>query len=802
METRASVSEHKTTSKIAAALAIPEQKKPMATEEKVTAEIRGKEKLRAYMAQRTRASKNKDLFAPIDFGTEEQMKSVLDDADVAAYLEQNPYFLPAAIYAIEHNRGIGRIIKGKQTNPGMITVTNIPTRELNLADYGIDLDQLIEKHTLPTIKIGLELMLAGFSSADDIPVLNLHLTSGSSAEKEKARESEHDAIMEITDALFEKHETIYTGGDGQENLVKLTKRNDGPLPDENDPAFMALSDNVKKVIARYNGRLSFEILEFPDGAKFKERNLRDENHVPFGDSPFVSQKDKFMPDAGIKMYAGLAVKGGNTRNEDLLKTPLMTKLEHLATSSTVSDHKEASFVDKKKKIKATFSGGVSQEGPKKFNDPKEILDKSALILDENGNVIGVKQEALMACVEFMEKLNALVISNCARVALTQPDEKPVVDTIAIKEPKTSLGYMETFYKDLLAAGIDPFKAADALVSQFDFSNSDNIATLASALHKMGLNTPVSTPEEMTAVFNSANKYKLCLALRDTGIDPFKSEKDMMASFNRRNDDTLTARAKAINKLLQVQAIEPSEEKQAAFTSDLRAAFKKSIIELLKSDEFADGYHAYASETHKKTHGHTPRETTKDEEFAEKAEAFLAHANMPSDGGSGRSPWNRLSQKMIDMEFSGGFIFVAGKIPTADEMRVELLLENCIRCSEDHFEQPWFRTNVTETSTKGLGKQAEKPGRSAPQLYATTIMEYERFVKTGLDYVLSRKKTQEATQDSSATRTSPESSVAQNRYSLTQSLTQRPLRETPDVQDFEQARVDKWMGYGMPVVRRR
>ncbi|HSW94384.1 MAG TPA: hypothetical protein VLJ15_08560 [Gammaproteobacteria bacterium] len=663
----------------------------------------------------------------------------MKDPDVANFLEKNPDFVPNMIFALEHNTGIGEIPKGKKkaVAPAIFTMTNVPTKKLNLSDYGIDLKALLAKYNLATIKLAPSLLLDGI---DTIPVVAFHLTSGN--DKKEVREKEIKLMQEVMQAILKKHEYLYAGGDGQINFVKISKDKKSVAESKEHKGYMEASPDVKDVFGKIEG-VTIEKVTASDIAKIKERcfrrgkNPNEPGHGIQGIEFQSNQADKKKPDVGRKLL-GMTVKkfheGDRPNSAAFDEMPLVPidNVDHLASSKYVSDHGVVSEESENpEEITRLWLGGVSQEGPKAFANPKTIFRyPEAFITDENGNEM-VRPEVFLDMIKYGNKFASLLVSNLARVNLAIPDEKPVVDTKAISEPKTGLEYMEAFYNALSAVGIDPFKSVNEIMAQF---NPDQIEKLNASLHKMGVASVENTEDmgQMREMFNSPNKYKLYLALRnaDIGIDPFKTEQEMMSTFDFKDEDKLENFGTAINKFLQVQAIEP-EDKEAVFTTDLRNAFKKSNVDLYKSKEFNENYFKWAAPEHVKTGGKDKEHgfvrydgTVPDSVYESIADKALAYANKPSSGGSGRSPLNQWAQ-WYGCEIGGGFGLVAGKMLTADEMRVELCTEAAEMFTRANYNRKKIEVNITETSTDGLG---ENPKETAGNLYTDTAMDYGQFIQ--------------------------------------------------------------------------
>jgi len=700
-------------------------------EEELSAEERGENKIFNYMAKRARISRKQDKFAKIDFGTQEEIDNLVQDPDVKAFLQENPNFMPGMIFALEHNTGIGEIPKGKKkaTAPAILTMTNIPTRKLNLSDYGIDLNALLTKYNLVTIKLGTSLLLDGM---DNIPVVAFHLTSGN--DKQDIREKEIQLMQEIMQAILKKHEFLYAGGDGQINFVKISKDKKSVAESKEHKGFMEVSPDVRAVFGKMEG-IAVVNPTASEIAKIKERCFRIDHNVQGIDFQ-SNQWDKKKPDVGRKLLGLTAKKiheGDQPDNRaafDAMPLVPVDNVDHLATSRYVSDHGLViEEPENPEEITRLWLGGTSQEGPKAFADPKTIFRyPEAFITDQNGNEM-VRPEVFLDMINYGNKFGSLLVSNLARVKLVSPGETPVVDKKAIPDPKTALEYMDAFYNVLSGVGIDPFVSADQIMASL---NPDHLEQLNASLKKMGIGS-VEDVTQLRDLFNSPNRNKLYLAIRDAniGIDPFKSEQEMMSTFNFKDEDKLENLATGINKLLQVQAIE-SEEKEATFTSDLRNAFKKSNVDLYKSKEFNENYFKWAAPEHikgnakdKKEHGFVPyNDNVPDSVYEAIADNAVAYANKPSSGGSGRSPLNQWSQ-WYGAEIGGGFGLVAGKVLTADEMRVELCTEAAEMFTRAHYNRKKIEVNITETSTDGLG---ENPKESAGKLYTDTAMDYGQFIQ--------------------------------------------------------------------------
>lgn len=731
--------------------------------------IRGEKKFVDYMEERIRQSKEggKNLFAEINFGSEKKAQ-VLADPNVKAYLREKPEFKfePVdSIHFIEHNKGIGQPDKkGKQTTPGILTLSNAEIEEIDLSEYGTSLDALIMKHGLPAIKLAMTFVLNS-TKTEKTPVLAYHLISGTEQEKIDKRTIETALIKEIELALLKKHPFVYDGGDGQVNWVKISKQQGKP---EVKKGRMVRNEEVATVLDQMES-VTVTSLELP-AVKVKQRHVRIDSKFK-GLSTASNQQEKTTPDADAKIQSKTvrSHQVGDLPNRMILnhKTlPPEGSEEYLATGDKVSDHEPVVHKDKGEEITRIFSGGLSQEHPKTFQNPRDFLNDNAFVKDNQGNEV-ISDEYFLADIKFTGKLYALLISNCARAKIINPTEKPIVDSKAIRpeNQKTSLGYMEDFYNSLATINIDPFKSYAEIAERIHFNDENQIANLTTELNKMGMR-PVTSSAEMQTIFESKDKTnarRLCIALNNIGIDPFKTEQDIMSTYDSENDYEAKKLVETVNKLLQVQAVddldaiqeEKKQETHTLFTHELRKAFKSSFVELQDSDEFDKGYYPYAHENHVKEHGYVrkldmvPDELRQDIEAAEKAtfeeiaDSILEYANAKSDTGN-RSPINRLFQKAFNREVAGGFVKVANKTPNSEEVTLAVCIENAILFFKTHASgKEIIIQNITETSTKGLGKQA-KNGQIG-ELYADTIKTVEAFYSECRRNELSQQNQHEQTQ---------------------------------------------------------
>ncbi len=774
---------------------LPKLEKKLTEEETLRLiQERGEKKFYNYAAQRARISKKEDLFARTDFGTEEEQSTLIKDADVAAYLESLPDFTPGSVFAVEHSEGIGQVVKGKQTAPNILTLSNVPVKKIDLSEYGLNLDDLLKEFGLTTIKMSVDHVMSGIGVTDDAPVIGYHLTSGGEKEKQETRQKEIKLIQKVMIAVDKKHGHFYSGGDSNDNLIKISLS--GKTPEIKD-GHMVMNESIREVLDGLNG-VTLELLNYSN-VKIKERGPRI-NRQLLGPGSSTNQQDKYKSDAASKFRAekGTVRREGDKRNSELLAhypLPREGTEEYLATSDSVSDHRPSLIEDVKKEIAVAFRGGQLQEGPKAFTDPKKLFKyPEAFKKDENGNEI-IKEEVIKADVEAIKKFYALLVSNCARTPLENPLEIPKVDPNAIKEPLTALGYLDNFYQSLSKIGIDPFVSDDEMVAQFNFDDVEQVNRLNVSLKKIGM-PPIRTAEELKAALIAKeqaggapeDKQKdhqrasfVRLALRDAGINPFKSEEKMMSTFRYTDENQLDKLAEAVNKFLRVQAIEP-EEKEAAFTTELRKSFKKSMIELFKSDEFEEGYHQWANPEHVKEYGHIRRGSVPNENAALEAlaDSILEYANAPSDSGS-RSPLNRWFQKALRREISGGYVIVAGKMPTVQDMRRELCIENGLYYAIERARRKTFVLKITETSTKGLGINSKEP--LVGKLYAETAEDFLWFIKNRQTALL--QMTAQAEQNANAT-LSGKAKASANPYSSFSKTLQQSREQAQAVRERDVA----------------
>ncbi|GEM_PF-4485969 len=719
----------------------------------------GKKKFYAYEEARIRQSKKDNLDADINFDNEDKAK-LLADPQVRAFLRQRPEakFVPAdVIHTLEHNDGIGEVDKkGKQTAPAILTVSNAPIEKIILANYGINLDQLLAANKLSTIKIGLTFVPNPEDSTGKTPVFAYHLTSGPEKEKRDTRDRENNLIAQIQVELLKKHEFIYSGGDSQVNHVVLK---DGKPQVENGR--MVLNKEIKEVLNKIT--LVTVARWKPSKPKIKKRGARDEQDKSLGLSTVSNQQEKGA-DASAKIEAKTIVarKADDLPNGAVVNSqplPVEGSEKNLATGKKVSDHHPVADHKEGEKIIRIFSGGLLQEGPKEFQDPHAFYNQNAFVKDNEGNDV-VSYKTLRDSTQLVAKFYALLVSNCLKTKLFNPEEKP---RLALKEydtQKTSLSYMEDFYNLLAKINIDPLKSSEDLLKSVDFNNADQMMRLNNELSKFG--------ERFTESKKDVRKF--CMALNNTGIDPFKTEEEIMSTYDARNEDHQKILVEATNKILQVQALddldpikeEKSENQQvphADLAHQLRAAFKNTVIELQKSDEFEKYYFYYATDSHVQLHGYShrveidadpdliPYELAQDiqelnhEKFNKVADSIVGEANARTPNG-GRSPINKFFQTAFNMELAGGFVKVANKTPNSREVTLSVCIENAllfvstdVSGDEGHI----LIHNITEAM-----ESKAKPGVTG-KLYAQVITQSEAFYAECRNHVLSQDNQYEQTQ---------------------------------------------------------
>lgn len=723
----------------------------------------GKKKFYAYKEARIRLSKKDNLDADINFDSEDKVK-LLEDPQVRAFLAQRPEakFVPASvIHTLEHNDGIGEPDKkGKKTAPAILTLSNAPIEKIILANYGINLDQLLAENNLSTIKIGLTFVPNPEDSTGKTPVFAYHLTSGPEKEKQDTRERENNLIAQIQVEFLKKHAFIYSGGDGQVNHVVLK---DGKPQVENGR--MVLNKEIEKVL----NKITLVTVERWKSSKpkIKKRGARDEQDKSLGLSTVSNQQEKGA-DASAKIEAKTIVarKVDNLPNGAVVNSqplPVEGSEKNLATGKKVSDHHPVVDHKKGEKIIRIFSGGLLQEGPKEFQDPHAFYNQNAFAKDNEGNDV-VSYQTLRDSAKLVAKFYALLVSNCLKTKLFNPEEKP---RLALKEydtQKTSLGYMEDFYNLLAKINIDPLKSSEDLVKSVDFNNVDQMKRLNGELSKFGLSV-ISSQEMVEYLESKRVARKFAVALNNIGIDPFKTEEEIMSTYEARNEDHQKILVEATNKILQVQALddldstkeEKSENQQvphADLAHQLRAAFKNTVIELQKSDEFEECYFYYATDSHVQQHGYSHKleidadpdlisyELAQDilelnlnhEKFSKVADFIVGEANARTPNG-GRSPINKFFQTAFNMELAGGFVKVANKTPNSREVTLSVCIENAllfvntdVSVDEGHI----IIHNITEAM-----ESKAKPGVTG-KLYAQVITQSEAFYAECRNHVLSQQ----------------------------------------------------------------
>lgn len=805
--------------------------------------LAGKKEYWEAIGRKTRNAKKDSILAEIEF-TDEEIDAILKNGSpsLRAYVAYRK-FIPSAegsIHAEEHNDPIGKGIKGKPVSPSILTLSNIPSIELKLSDYGINLDQLLKDLKLDTLKVTAKL-LKDPDTGEIIPDITVHNISG--GDKKEVREREWAALQIIMHALLEKHDRLFLSGDGQDNPIEVSKDKKSLVAEKGR---MKFTEAVKKFVdSLKNLRVK---PQYPEFAKLKARGYR-KNGV-FQPSPWSNQQEKPEPDLDFKLFSMLVKKWqeGKASNRARLEQytlPPASNLEHLATSNEVSDHPPTLQTDKKTGITKITSGGISLDGPKAIPDPQELLVPEAFEL-KDGNLV-VKEEVLDAGVRFVKMLYKDMVYNLARVRLANPNEVPVVDTTAFPEPMSSLNHLLNYYKSLAEVGINPFKPA--LEIQFDFAKQEKITQLNTVLAEMKMD-PINNSDEMQAIFASNDQdkiAKLCIALRHVGLDPFKSEEDMMASFDFTNDGNVAKLAKAINKFLQVQAIERSpledpekiqaifaskessrirklyldfvsagidpfkgaEEKmndsdftfttnasiqkfeqavakllrentrpsEAALITDLRQIFTDTYNNFLESDQYRRDYFPIVK---------NPRHWQKGMVSAEMQKAHVQRQieffNAPSAGGSGRSPWNRLFQEGFGLELEGGFLTLAkSQSESNPTIRVRLLFENVALFVMARIEGFLKLTqSVTETSTKDLGLDPEALGypKNTPLAAQLYVATAEKYEETFVRFQHRLQLQKKAEKANEAEAAPPATPVASPRASTSSNLSQSPHSSFP------------------------
>lgn len=522
--------------------------------------MRGEEKFLDFMMENIWSSKKggEDLFAEIKFD-EEKKAQLLEDKHVKAFLKNShSEFKPInKIYSLEHTTGIGEPDKkGKQTTPEILTISTAELTEIKLAEYGIDINELLKKHELATIRLALTFVTDSNNPEEKQPVLAMHLSSGNDDAKKATRKAEEALIEEIQLALLKKHKVIYTGGDGQVNRVKINK--DGKPTIKNGR--MVENDELRAVLASIK-EVTYTDLEFTD-VKLKMRGINIGVIPEFkGLSTVSNQQEKTEPDAGSKFKAGTvrAYQAGDLPNSKLLDEQILPpegSEDVLATSKQLADHVPITAHSQEEKLARIYAGGLSQEGFKAFQDPHDFYNSSAFTRDKQGNEV-VSDETLMASVTFTGKFYSLLISNCLRVKVRNIQEKPIVDSMAIKPDKqmTSFGYMQEFYASLVQLKIDPFKSADEIVNSIDFTDENLMRSLSAQLKLMGLDEITSREELHSALQDKNKSTTVCMVLNAIGLDPFKSEEEILSAYQSLDRSGANKFVVAMNKLLQVQAID-------------------------------------------------------------------------------------------------------------------------------------------------------------------------------------------------------------------------------------------------------
>lgn len=743
--------------------------------------LQGQYKFETYVQKRiTECTKNgTDLFAEVTFESKE-WDTLKTNPEVKAYLAYNPELKFEAsenIYSIEHDKGIGELDKkGNKITPQMLTLSNRKIEEINWADYGVDIEALLKKYELGTIRLG-GILQSDSKNTTQRPVLSYHLSSG--PEKKDTRRREHLLIEDIELALLKKHPFVYTGGDGQVNKIIIGQ--DGKIATKNGR--MIANKEMEEVL---DGITRVKITEHHVSDPTVKQRHAEVDGVFIGLTTVSNQQNKTEGDGNAKMSSETvaAIDSANVSpNSKILDNQILPpegSEGNYATGNRSSDHNPVVVINKMdgETWARIFSGGILQEGFKKFLDPHSFLNDKAFVKGK------VSNEYLRADARFTAKFYALLVSNLVRAKIQNPKEKPRVDDKAIKtaNQKTSLGYMEEFFNSLAEININPLKSSDEILARINFEDKEQMSALDTALENIGMK-PIESSAHMREILEDAyqdDARRLCIALNNMGIDAFKSAEDILSTYASTNRTDAKKLAEAVNKILQVQAVDDlntaQEEKKgeahAAFTHELRQAFRNSVIELQDSDEFDTCFFPYANEDYLKAHGYVrkldmvPEELCGDiekiqtETFAKNADKFLEFANGKSPTGS-RSPLQQLFQTMFGRELAGGFVIVAGKTPTSEEVVLAVIIENSLEFFRVHANGNSIVINpvdvghvdtvtleITETTTKGLADQAKNG--TVGELYAKMIKGIEKFYGESRKNELDLQSKQEQTAEKPVT----------------------------------------------------
>ncbi len=325
---------------------------------------------------------------------------------------------------------------------------------------------------------------------------------------------------------------------------------------------------------------------------------------------------------GLQAYVVKPRQAGDPKNSDVLRKTPRPKLNVI----DVNESTEAQSVDHDG-VKITtqdgsflFTSDMSQKFPKNFKDILKLYKPEAF--ETVNGVLRLKPEVRLAESRYDIKKYKLLVTKCASITLTNPDDFPIKDAEGnVVQPKdakdgpakTNREYLAKFRQELAALGIRPANGetyTEKDMENFDFSNEQNCV----ALH------------------NALDAFLLTQARGNDKID----ERDPAAPFpvNPRNL--------------------PAEGNQMSFNPALTTALYDSLQELLLSDEFKEGYHKYVL---------NPQHTEVSEAHLLR---LLGEVNRKSRGNSGRSVMNFIAEKCIGLQTLGGFNKLFGKTTITTE----------------------------------------------------------------------------------------------------------------------------------------
>ncbi len=651
-----------TTSSVTAALqAAP--KLETQPEQKTTEEVfedalylAGKKKVWDHFQEQYLKAKEKDLLALVDFMTFNGIDDLADDLDVQAYAAKNKKFVPAVPHVMEFDESAGK----KDASAITTMSLGVKTEKIDFSkEFGVDINALRKKHNLDVMKHAPCWVIDGKIKT---PMLSGHFTSGG---KDDVTAGEQKFIQELTTILFAHgYKKVIIGGDIQVNATEL----DGKLPKEDKDGRMVASEASKKWLRRFE-QIAITQENSPETTTFRRRGYV----TPYPKDVEVKPEDALWGQFRGFNFALLNQIEKTGLGEFTAKTRLMI-------AEPLPETKSNEPIDNSKILEAHVF--PSKDAVNNLATGKTISDHTSTAATVDGIRYRVTGGASQKRPKEFKADEESYLEHAFETVLV--DGKPV------KRIKESVREQEVAYSEKLIHIIIPKLAKLKPATPSAIPNVDTVA----------IKEPQTSNEYLEAYRKS---------LRDLGIDP--DSDNMMATFDFKDDAKCRKLGVALNKFLQVQAIDQGVED---LFPELSKAYFDSIKEWVGSKEYQEGFV-----------GNVKPEKAKYTSSDEDIKKLQQHSNAKSVGGSGRSPVNRLIQEAVGLEPRGGYYVIAGKENIDSQTAiVTQCYEKCAEMAQDYIDgHEKIVETITENSSTELGKP--KDSGVVTELYAITLTSFLR-----------------------------------------------------------------------------